>query len=172
TDGLVSLRGQWVEIDRNRLSQALDHWKKVEKEARTGGITFVEGMRLLAGAHLGDDPAAETAVETKDWSGIAPRKWLEEVLAELHDPARLGPATPPDLHAQLRPYQETGVNWLRFMARLGLGACLADDMGLGKTIQVLSLLLHVRGRRAKDQSHLLIVPASLMANWKAELARF
>ena len=46
-----------------------------------------------------------------------------------------------ELHATLRPYQETGVKWLWFLARLGLGACLADDMGLGKTIQVIALLL-------------------------------
>ncbi len=47
----------------------------------------------------------------------------------------------PGLQAQLRPYQEVGVNWLWFLARLGLGGCLADDMGLGKTLQMLALLL-------------------------------
>ena len=46
---------------------------------------------------------------------------------------------PPGLKAELRPYQQTGYSWLRFVARLGLGACLADDMGLGKTVQVISL---------------------------------
>ena len=75
-----------------------------------------------------------------------------------------------DLRATLRPYQETGVRWLRFLARLGLGACLADDMGLGKTLQVLALLLLLR--REKAGPSLLVLPASLLANWKAEMERF
>ena len=47
-DGLVMLRGQWVEVDRQKLQEALDHWKQVEQQAE-GGISFLEGMRLLAG---------------------------------------------------------------------------------------------------------------------------
>ncbi len=69
------------------------------------------------------------------------------------------------------------MSWLRFVTGLGLGACLADDMGLGKTVQVIGLLLHRKsGRRAGERdrarSSLLVVPASLLANWKAELERF
>ena len=55
---------------------------------------------------------------------------------------------------------------------LGLGACLADDMGLGKTIQVLALLLVSRARAPQRCRTLLVVPASLLANWTRELARF
>ena len=61
------------------------------------------------------------------------------------------------------------------MTRLGLGGCLADDMGLGKTVQVIALmLLEKRTRPAKEETppHLLVVPASLLGNWKAELERF
>src|SRR5262249_26300697 len=74
----------------------------------------------------------------------------------------------------LRHYQADGVRWLWFMTELGLGACLADDMGLGKTIQVIDLLLarkRAAGSAARPPS-LLIVPASLLGNWKKELARF
>ena len=35
--GLVSLRGQWVEVDSEKLKQALAHWKKAEKEVRREG---------------------------------------------------------------------------------------------------------------------------------------
>ena len=76
------------------------------------------------------------------------------------------------MQAQLRPYQQTGLNWLWFLSELGLGACLADDMGLGKTIQVISLLLAQRGRREKKPPSLLVLPASLLSNWKSELERF
>ena len=173
--GLVRLRGQWVEIDRDKLNQALDHWKKVERDARGGGISFFEGMRLLAGAGVGDDAAAQPPPQTHQWTGIEAGDWLASTLAQLREPAAKG-AAPPDLRAELRPYQQTGVNWLRFMTRLGLGACLADDMGLGKTIQVLALLLHLRndpaGKGKSRGPNLLIVPASLLANWKSEIARF
>jgi non-specific serine/threonine protein kinase len=53
-----------------------------------------------------------------------------------------------------------------------LGGILADDMGLGKTIQVLSLLLLRRHLTGGDFKSLLVVPASLIGNWKAELSRF
>jgi non-specific serine/threonine protein kinase len=44
-------------------------------------------------------------------------------------------------------------------------------MGLGKTIQVLSLLLLLQRHRAR-KPHLLVVPASLLGNWRAEAERF
>ncbi len=55
-DGLVLLRGQWVEVDREKLKEALDHWKLVQRQA-ADGLSFFEGMRLLAGvpADLVDD---------------------------------------------------------------------------------------------------------------------
>ena len=46
-DGLVLLKGQWVEVDREKLTAALDHWKEVEKASRDGTLSFIEGMRLL-----------------------------------------------------------------------------------------------------------------------------
>jgi non-specific serine/threonine protein kinase len=58
------------------------------------------------------------------------------------------------------------------LSELGLGACLADDMGLGKTIQVISLLLAQKGRPGKSIPSLLVLPASLLSNWKSELERF
>jgi superfamily II DNA or RNA helicase len=142
--GLVPLRGRWVEVDRDKLKEALDHWKRVERDARGGGISFFEGMRLLAGATTDDGTAAAVPLETKEWTGIEPGAWLEQTLRELRDPQAVAAATPAELHAELRPYQQVGVSWLQFMTRLGLGACLADDMGLGKTIQVIALLLHVK----------------------------
>lgn len=170
-EGLVLLRGQWVEVDRDKLTEALDHWKKVEKQA-SGGLSFVEGMRLLAGAPMdlaADDPQDD---EQREWSFVQAGKWLDQVLAELRGPESLKQAKPGrELNATLRKYQETGVNWLWFLSRLGLGACLADDMGLGKTIQVLALLLVLKKKRT-DRPSLLVLPASLLANWKSEMHRF
>ena len=175
-DGLAMVRGRWVEIDRDRLRHVLDHWKKVEREAGDG-LSFLEGMRLLAGAPVGaDGAAAEVAAATR----VTPGPWLAEVLAGLRGPdglAAVDPGAP--LAAMLRPYQDTGVRWLSMASRLGLGVCLADDMGLGKTVQVLALFQAEKraGRRTKTKKkttppHLLVVPASLLGNWQAEAERF
>jgi len=168
-DGLAFLKGRWVEVDKARLAEALAHWKKVEKKAAEGGLSFVDGMRLLAGAPA--DLAAVPEDRIAQWSFVDAGPWLKDVLSKLRDPESIASALPGrDLHAVLRPYQEAGVRWLGLLSGLGLGACLADDMGLGKTVQVLALLL-VSKRKAAPPS-LLVLPASLLSNWKAEIDRF
>jgi len=172
-DGLVLLKGQWVEVDREKLSEAIAHWKEVRKRVAQGGITFIEGMRLLAGASedLEEDKQSAAA---RPWVHIEAGEGLRQILEGLRHPDNLDAAgNDADLQATLRPYQFHGVNWLHFLARLGLGACLADDMGLGKTIQVLALLLRLRqGGNEPQAPSLLVVPASLLGNWRAEAARF
>ncbi|HEX2533760.1 MAG TPA: DEAD/DEAH box helicase, partial [Chitinophagaceae bacterium] len=78
---------------------------------------------------------------------------------------------PPGLKATLRHYQWQGLNWLALLDRLGFGGCLADDMGLGKTVQVLAFLLHLRAK-GTGRASLLVVPASLLFNWAAEIGKF
>jgi superfamily II DNA or RNA helicase len=171
--GLVSLRGKWVEVDREKLSEALKHWKSVERDARGGGISFFEGMRLLSGANIEASAASAQPETAREWVGISAGKDLEQLLRRLREPEALGNAVSPDLKGQLRPYQQVGLQWLRFLTGMGLGACLADDMGLGKTIQIIALLLEMKNSGAASGApSLLVVPASLIANWKSELSRF
>jgi len=176
SEGLALIRGKWVELDPARLCEALEHWKKVRTAAGRDGLTFIEGMRLLSGAALGESAATAPPAETAAWSDVVAGPWLKEALDGLRGPEALRDASPPrGLGAELRPYQEVGVRWLSLLHRLGLGACLADDMGLGKTIQVLALLLALKERPAPSRGRgpaLLVVPASLIANWKAEIDRF
>ena len=169
-DGLVLLRGQWVEIDQDRLQEALKHWKSVEAQAPEG-LSFTDGMRLLAGATTNLDGQSEN-IQQQDWTFVDAGKWLGPILQDLRSPEGLK-ATPSvkGLKATLREYQETGVSWLAFLSNLGLGACLADDMGLGKTIQVLALLLVLKSKKVNKPS-LLVLPASLLGNWKSEIHRF
>jgi non-specific serine/threonine protein kinase len=142
--GLVRLKGKWVEVDRDRLAEALDHWKKVEREVSESGLSFFEGMRLLSGAALPRDAAEALPEADREWTGLTAGPELKGLLARLESPESRQVAAPAGLRAELRPYQRTGLGWLHFLARLGLGACLADDMGLGKTVQVIALLLALK----------------------------
>ncbi|HFA49348.1 MAG TPA: ATP-dependent helicase [Bacteroidetes bacterium] len=75
---------------------------------------------------------------------------------------------PKAFNATLRPYQKEGFQWLHRCADWGVGACLADDMGLGKTIQALAFLTD----RVKLGPALVVAPASVCRNWRAETERF
>jgi non-specific serine/threonine protein kinase len=170
TDGLALLRGKWVEVDHERLKATLDKFKAVERLARKGGLPFAQAMRLLAGADIDGEATAAAAAQ---WGHATAGLWLAETLKNCRSPEGLAAfGLGDDLKADLRPYQEVGVRWLAFLAQLGLGACLADDMGLGKTIQILALLLILRRRDSGSAPNLIIAPASLLANWASEAARF
>jgi non-specific serine/threonine protein kinase len=173
TGGLVLLKGKWVEVDRDKLQEVLNHWQQVQSATGRGGMTLLEGMRLLSGFDRVQADELETESARAEWSSVVAGETLRKVLDEMQQPGTSAESDPaPELRAELRPYQKQGAHWLWFMNRLGLGACLADDMGLGKTIQVLSLLLVLKRNGASRQPALLIVPASLIANWKAEIQKF
>ncbi len=80
---------------------------------------------------------------------------------------------PESITATLRPYQVRGYSWLKKNLNLGLGALMADDMGLGKTLQVITALaaLKEEGKFAEKRA-LVVVPTSLLTNWRRELAKF
>lgn len=171
--GLTLLRGKWVEVDQRRLQEALAHWKAVS-EGHPEGLEMLEAMRMLAGVAMSSTPVAADE-RVANWSTLVAGDWLRTMLERMRQPDETTGCQPGrDLRAILRPYQAEGVRWLWFMTELGLGACLADDMGLGKTIQVLDLLLQLKraaGKTAVPPS-LLVVPASLLGNWKQEALRF
>ena len=99
-----------------------------------GGLSFFEGMRMLAGAAIS---ACGNGLAAGDPS-LGRHLRRRSPPAHARRFARPGGIRRPQNRpgcAELRPYQGTGVHWLRLVTRLGLGACLADDMGLGKTIQ-------------------------------------
>ena len=167
TDSLVLLRGQWVEIDRERLERSIRQFRDAEELAAREGLTFAEAMRMLAGAAVADD-AGDVAVA--DWSRVTAGPWLAETLQRLRSPD--GGAMPiPDLalHGTLRPYQRAGVQWLRSAVRAGAWRLPGrrhgagqDDPGAGAAA----------GGAVGGQPSLLVAPASLLANWAAEIEKF
>jgi len=83
------------------------------------------------------------------------------------------PVAPPrGLKAELRHYQQQGLDWLQFLRAYDFNGVLADDMGLGKTVQTLAHLLLEKQRRRLKNPCLIIVPTSLVSNWRREAGLF
>lgn len=68
----------------------------------------------------------------------------------------------------LRLYQQEGLNWLSFLYENGLHGILSDDMGLGKTVQALAFLSRIKF----EAPVLIVMPTSLIFNWKHEIEQF
>ena len=175
--GLVRLKGKWVEVDREKLAEALEHWQTVEQHVREGGLTFFEGMRLLAGARWSATAAASLPESVQAWTGLTAGPALEAMLSRLRSPEKQQDPQSARAARRAAAISAQRPELAALPDALGLGACLADDMGLGKTVQVIALLLEAKHAEdavteAESQPCLLVVPASLIANWKAEIERF
>ncbi|WP_144108089.1 DEAD/DEAH box helicase [Paraburkholderia sp. BCC1886] len=79
---------------------------------------------------------------------------------------------PRGLHAQLRVYQQQGLDWMQFLREHGLAGVLADDMGLGKTVQTLAHILAEKEAGRLTRPALIVVPTTLVHNWREEARRF
>ncbi len=78
---------------------------------------------------------------------------------------------PTELKAELRPYQESGFQWLVYLDSVKWGGLLADDMGLGKTIQTLTFLQYYKNENGQLKA-LVICPTTLLFNWENEINKF
>ncbi|MGB2987481.1 MAG: DEAD/DEAH box helicase, partial [Phycisphaerae bacterium] len=158
---LVRVRGRWTEVQPSDMQAAL----RFLKRNRGGKMTVFEALRQC---YIADD--LETGLPV---AGLRAHGWIDNLLnaTEVHE--RIEHFQPPSgFQGTLRPYQLRGMEWLSFLTRLGLGACLADDMGLGKTIQLIALWLQERESNRSPGPTLLVVPMSLVGNWQREIARF
>jgi SNF2 family DNA or RNA helicase len=155
---LVQFRGQWIELDRDKMGQMLAFWQAQEEQA-SDEMTLRDLLQVAA-----------EAGEEVEWDHDP---LVQDMLSKLHDKSAFAPIEdPPGLCGALRDYQRRGVAWLQYLERLGLGACLADEMGLGKTIQVIARLLTERDEAAGRPPTLLIAPTSVLGNWRREIERF
>ena len=169
-DGLVRFRGEWVRLDREKLTRLLESWRQATRMAHAG-IPLITGLRYLMGRRSEALPALPPQ---EDGMRTALGARLALALSNLHF-GDAPPQLPPDVERTLRPYQRDGVRFLANVTESGFGACLADDMGLGKTLQAIAWLCHLErsGKLGAGQgTALIIAPASLLTNWQQELARF
>jgi len=162
---LVHFRGQWMELDRDKMQEFLEFWQAHGSEKPQ--MTMLEFLQRSAEA--GDD-----------WE-VEHDEFLTEMMGKLQDKSRFEPvADLKELNGTLREYQKRGVSWLSYLEQLGINGCLADDMGLGKSIQVIARLVQEREvastnkkkNKPKVLPTLLIAPTSVVGNWLREIAKF
>jgi len=157
---LVRYRDEWLEIDAEAASSALAFMR----DRPADRISLRDALRIAYGAE-----ALDAGLPIIGLSGSA---WIEQFLRDSSSATLESLPQPDAFRGTLRVYQRRGLDWLVFLDRCGIGACLADDMGLGKTIQLIALLLHERQGEAEIGPTLLFAPASVVGNWEREIERF
>ncbi|SHO80176.1 COG0553: Superfamily II DNA/RNA helicases, SNF2 family [hydrothermal vent metagenome] len=113
------------------------------------------------------EPFKDSSVE---WSGNRELLGLSKRLTNFDGIEEI--EAPKNLNASLRDYQQKGLEWLNFLYEYNFSGILADDMGLGKTLQVLSHLQNLKERGKLTKPSLIVMPTSLIGNWKSETKKF
>ncbi|MCR4574431.1 MAG: DEAD/DEAH box helicase [Lentisphaeria bacterium] len=172
-DGLVRIRNQWVVADAQTIAGLLAKWKEAREIAHAEGLTIAEGLRLLAGAEADGGLSESNGTAEQDCVFRAGGE-LKRLLDDMGEPSSISiPRLPDSLETTLRGYQAVGVGYLWRATTFGLGVCLADDMGLGKTLQLLAVFSIWKNTGVLDKlPALLVLPATLLANWRSEAAKF
>lgn len=157
------------------LGRMSDSDNDVRLIATTTFATLVKLVPLEAG--IPDPPGfPEKLLEGRDRE----RKFISQML----DPQKVEPfIVPVAIKAELRSYQQEGVNWLAFLNRFQLHGILCDDMGLGKTLQTLCIVASDHHMRAEEFAKtknpeyrplpsLIVCPPTLSGHWQQEIAQY
>lgn len=162
-------RSKYVELDDGSFGIIPEKWlEKFRKSFQIGEITEDDLLTIpkinfssideLYEPHQLDEPVREELDHFRqtfaDFNGIR----------EVEVPA--------SLKGILRKYQHQGLNWLNFLDECKFGGCLADDMGLGKSLQIIAFILHQQTKRPGQNTNLVVVPATLIFNWRMEIEKF
>jgi len=183
----IGYESEGVGVDRDELERCLREGRKFVKlndnsyamidTEKVQAMIDREIELLTAAGKTGKLPLSQAGrvqelLQQVDESNVsANAKLLFKKLASIDEIKKM--RKPRGLKATLRPYQEQGLSWLRFIHDLASGGVLADDMGLGKTIQTIALLLSIKAEKKTQPLRALIVaPTSVVTNWVRELERF
>jgi SNF2-related domain/SNF2 Helicase protein/Helicase conserved C-terminal domain len=166
---LMRTGNRWVRIDPAGLRRARVLLEEhLASKQRVGAVDL---LRMSAGESPDGEITLELVAEgASDAADDEPQAvsadWVAALLAGLPDERLEEVQESPEFRGELRHYQRRGLAWMQFLARVGLGGCLADDMGLGKTATTLAHLIERPG------PHLVVCPLSVVHNWEAETRRF
>jgi superfamily II DNA or RNA helicase len=150
----------WMQLDADAVQDAHETFANLGVD---GLVPVAQRLGLEHAAHL-DEAELQRFGDTPE--GQALRKHLKEFSGIPPTPL------PPGIDAELRPYQQSGFNFLCHLTRHNLGGILADDMGLGKTLQTLAWLAWSKANNPQSAPALVICPASVLHNWRREASRF
>ncbi|MEV7123743.1 DEAD/DEAH box helicase [Kitasatospora griseola] len=152
---LVRLRDRWLLVDPVTLARVR---RRVLEQLPT--------RQALTAALAGVFTVGDELVVCRPAGGLA----LVVDALRAGDRGRCPVPVPGGLKAELRPYQQRGLEWLAGLAELRLCPVLADDMGLGKTLQTLAFVLH--RLPAANGPVLVVSTTSMLDQWQAEAERF
>jgi hypothetical protein len=166
---------QWIDIgDRTLVSVPVAKLRSMVApivewlDRSAGGVAAAEGGRIrLRTAAVGVLEGLSAS------SGVVLRTdaQIQAMVDRLR--SRRGEVSVPDAFVgTLRDYQMEGLRWLAFLADFGFGGILADDMGLGKTVQVIAHVLCERERGRLEGPVLVVVPLSVVGQWRDRIAQF
>ncbi|KAF2091944.1 hypothetical protein K490DRAFT_61390 [Saccharata proteae CBS 121410] len=157
------------------LGRMSDSDNDVRLIATTTFATLVKLVPLEAG--IPDPPGlSEELLQGRDRE----RKFIAQMLdAKKVEPFPL----PVAIKAELRSYQQEGVNWLAFLNRYHLHGILCDDMGLGKTLQTLCIVASDHHNRAEEFAKtgapdvrrlpsIIVCPPTLSGHWQQEIRTY
>ncbi len=154
----------WIDLNSPFLEQ-LEQLKKSAKKRKDGK----KGLRLTASELLRFQAVAEKPIRVEG------QKRRASIVQRVLDLAPSGPFEPEvctGFISELRHYQHTGADWLRFLYENQLGGLLCDDMGLGKTHQAMALMTSLREQDALDGTFLVICPTSVISHWRNKIRQY
>ncbi|NHJ48226.1 MAG: DEAD/DEAH box helicase [Asgard group archaeon] len=156
----VEIRGKWIKLDLDEVKDSLELIKEKYKD-----LKYKDALQL---ALLEENNENDISVS------VDGNRFLDDLITRVNRTSTLETLQVTDsFNGELRPYQEIGFSWLKFLRDYGFGACLADDMGLGKTIQVIAFMLYELEEENNIRTpSLLVCPTSIVGNWYREIERF
>lgn len=168
----VRIGTEWFRIDAEWLNEMRELMEQAKEENWTvRDLLFRELPETLTAPR--EDDMEDDAERDDPLFAFEMQQSLQTYIEQLQNKKGLPKvAVPAKLHAELRPYQQEGFEWLVFMRDQKFGACLADDMGLGKTVQLITYMLHTVSVLQIDKPTLIVCPTSVVGNWQKELTRF
>jgi superfamily II DNA or RNA helicase len=157
----IGTAGGWIDCESaefERLTPILDRFREdpASSKACNIGLSRMDLFRVYAGA-----------ARPVDISGNGNEAELLRKMVELK-PARDLPRLK-SLVSSLRPYQEQGVEWLRFLFENGFGGLLCDDMGLGKTHEVMAFMAGLREHGQTCGPFLVVCPTTVLSHWDQKI---
>ncbi len=157
--------GRYVKLPSKRIKPVIDNLMELFDQQ---GMNKDHSMQLSRF----DAPKLNQLSEQTNtqWQGGEALREFGQRLKDFDGIQAVEPA--PSLNAQLRDYQQSGLNWLQFLREYQIGGVLADDMGLGKTLQVLAHLQVEKAAGRLNKPVLVVAPTSLMGNWRREAEKF